>query len=62
LLIELIGGGFATIGRDVNDCDFLPKPKWMQWAMYNRYEQLYDHFEVVLDQGCMAVAAKLIAE
>jgi hypothetical protein len=46
---------------DPDAWDLPPKPKWMRWATYNGYEVRYDHYEDVLDFGCMALAAKLMA-
>jgi hypothetical protein len=36
-----------------------PKPKWMRWETYNRHVARYDHYEDILDYGCVALAAKL---
>jgi hypothetical protein len=44
---------------DPNEWDLPPKPKWMRWATYKRYEQEYDYYEGVLDYGCAAMVAKL---
>jgi hypothetical protein len=45
---------------DPDEWDLPPKPKWMRWATYNRYEQRYDRYEAILDYGCIALAAKLL--
>jgi hypothetical protein len=61
-------GGIARIKSrliadlDPDEWDLPPKPKWMRWATYNRYEARYDHYEAVLDYGCAALAAKLFAK
>ena len=39
-----------------------PKPKWMRWATYNRYEVRYDRYETILDYGCAALAAKFLGK
>ena len=44
---------------DPDEWDLPPKPKWMRWKTYSRYEQRFDHYEAVLDYGCVALAAKL---
>lgn len=44
---------------DPDEWDFPPKPKWMRWKTYKRYEALYDHYEETLDYGCIALVAKL---
>ena len=45
---------------DPDEWDLPPKPKWMRWKTYNRYEQKFDRYEEILDQGCLAAAAKLV--
>jgi hypothetical protein len=47
---------------DPDEWDLPPKPKWMRWATYNRYEARYDHYEDVLDYGCVSLVAKLLAK
>jgi hypothetical protein len=44
---------------DPDEWDFPPKPKWMRWETYKRYEAMYDHYEEILDYGCIALVAKL---
>jgi hypothetical protein len=44
---------------DPNEWDLPPKPKWMRWLTYNRHVARYDHYEDILDYGCVALAAKL---
>jgi hypothetical protein len=58
------GGQAKTKGRLIADLDpdawdLPPKPKWMRWATYNRHVARYDHYEDILDYGCVALAAKL---
>jgi hypothetical protein len=47
---------------DPDEWDLPPKPKWMRCATYNRYEARYDHYEDVLDYGCVSLVAKLMAK
>lgn len=42
-----------------DDWDLPPKPKWMRWKTYNRYEEKFDQYEAVLDYGCASLVAKL---
>jgi hypothetical protein len=44
---------------DPDEWDLPPKPKWMRWETYNRHVARYDHYEEILDYGCVALAAKL---
>lgn len=44
---------------DPNEWDFPPKPKWIRWATYNRYEKRYDRHEDILNCGTAALVAKL---
>jgi hypothetical protein len=45
--------------RNPDDWDFPPKPKWMRWKTYNRHEAKFDHYDAILDNGCVTLAAKL---
>ena len=47
---------------DPDEWDLPPKPKWMRWATYNRYSERYDHYDDILDRGCVALAAKLFGK
>ena len=47
---------------DPDEWDFPPKPKWMRWSTYNRYSERYDHYEDILDYGCVALAAKFFGK
>jgi hypothetical protein len=49
-------------GFDPEDWDFPPKPKWMRWKTYQRYEERFERCEEILDYGCGALAAKLIGQ
>jgi hypothetical protein len=44
---------------DPDEWEFPPKPKWMRWETYNRYEERFDRYEEILDYGCAALLAKL---
>jgi hypothetical protein len=44
---------------DPDEWEFPPKPKWMRWETYNKYEEKFDHYEEVLDYGCAALVANL---
>jgi len=45
---------------DPDEWDFPPKPKWMRWATYNRFEERFDHYEDILDDGCAGLLARLL--
>ncbi|MBR0974318.1 hypothetical protein JQ572_27345 [Bradyrhizobium japonicum] len=45
---------------DPDEWDFPPKPKWMRWATYSRFEERFDHYEDILDDGCAALVARLL--
>jgi hypothetical protein len=47
---------------DPDEWDLPPKPKWMRWATYNKYSERYDHYEDILDYGCVALAAKFLGK
>jgi hypothetical protein len=47
---------------DPDEWDLPPKPKWMRWATYKRYEACYDHYEDVLDYGCLSLVARLLTK
>ena len=50
----------CAIGKfDPDEWDLPPKPKWMRWKTYNRYEEKFDRYDAILDYGCTALAAKL---
>lgn len=61
-------GGLARIksrligSLDPDEWDFPPKPKWMRWSTYRRYEERFDQYEATLDHGCAALVAKLIGK
>ena len=44
---------------DPDQWDLPPKPRWMRWKTYNRYEKKFDDYEAVLDYGCATLATKL---
>ena len=39
--------------------DLPPKPKWMRWRTYNRYEKKFDAYEDILSYGILELLAKL---
>ena len=52
--------------RLIGDCNLEewnlpPKPKWMRWRTYQRYVDKYDRYEAVLDEGTVALLARLMA-
>ena len=55
-----INARLCSIGKlDREDWDFPPKPKWMRWKTYRRYERRFDRYDAVLDSGIIEFAAKL---
>jgi hypothetical protein len=46
--------------RDPGDWDLPPKPKWMRWRTYARYEARFDHYEDMLDGELLAAAVRLL--
>jgi hypothetical protein len=44
---------------DPDEWDLPPKPKWMRWKTYNRYEQQYYRYDESLNCGLEELAAKL---
>ena len=46
--------------RDPDEWDLPPKPKWMRWKTYNQHVERYDHYEAVLDDSFLALAAKFL--
>jgi hypothetical protein len=50
----------CSIGQfDPDEWDFPPKPKWMRWKTYNRYEERFDRHEAQLNAGLEELVAKL---
>jgi hypothetical protein len=45
---------------DPDEWDLPPKPKWMRWRTYKRYEEKFDCYEDVLDERVIAVASRLL--
>ncbi|WP_157087968.1 hypothetical protein [Bradyrhizobium jicamae] len=55
-----INARLCSIGKlDPEEWDFPPKPKWMRWKTYRRYETRFDHYDDILDRGIVALALKL---
>jgi hypothetical protein len=55
-----INARLCSIGKlDREDWDFPPKPKWMRWKTYRRYECRFERYDAILDTGIIEFAAKL---
>jgi hypothetical protein len=47
-----INSRLCSIGQfDPADWKFPPKPRWMRWKTYNRYEEKFDNYEQILDDS-----------
>jgi hypothetical protein len=46
-------------GLDPEQWDLPPKPKWMRWKTYQRYEARFDRYEEMLDLGLLELVRKL---
>jgi hypothetical protein len=47
-----INARLCSIGKlDREDWDFPPKPKWMRWKTYRRYESRFERYDAILDTG-----------
>ena len=44
---------------DPDEWEFPPKPKWMRWETYNKYEERFDRYEEILDDGCAELLQSL---
>ncbi len=50
-----INSQLCSIGKfEPADWKFPPKPKWMRWKTYHRYEERFDGYEQVLDDSLFA--------
>jgi hypothetical protein len=47
---------------DPDEWDLPPKPKWMRWSTYNRYEQKFDAYEDILNQNIAKLMARFLNE
>jgi hypothetical protein len=47
-------------GLDPDNWEFPPKPKWMRWRTYNRAQEQFDRYESILDEGTIALVARLL--
>lgn len=47
---------------DPDEWELPPKPKWMRWGTYNRYEERFDRYEAILEDGIGALMAKFLAK
>ena len=55
-----INSRLCSLGEfDPDEWALPPKPKWMRWKTYNRYEQKFERYEAQLDAGLEELAAKL---
>jgi hypothetical protein len=45
---------------DPDDWELPPKPKWMRWRTYNRYEERFDRYEAILEDGLVELMAKFL--
>ncbi len=45
-------------GLDPKEWDFPPKPKWMRFRTYERWDARFDRQEAILDEGILALAAR----
>jgi hypothetical protein len=55
-----INSQLCSIGKfDPEKWDFPPKPKWMRWKTYQRYQERFDRHEAQLDASLEELAAKL---
>jgi hypothetical protein len=48
--------------RDPDEWELPPKPKWMRWRTYNRYEERFDKYEAILEDGIVELAAKFFGK
>jgi hypothetical protein len=47
-----INSRLCSIGQfDPDDWNFPPKPKWVRWKTYKRYEERFERHEAELDAG-----------
>jgi len=49
-------------GLDREEWDFPPKPKWMRFRTYERWEARFDRQDAILDQGLATLAARLVGK
>ena len=47
---------------DPDEWDLPPKPKWMRWTTYNRYEERFDRYEDILEDGIVKLMAKFLGQ
>jgi hypothetical protein len=47
---------------DPDEWELPPKPKWMRWRTYNRYEERFDRYEAILEDGIAWLMAKFLAK
>ena len=42
-----------------DEWEFPPKPKWMRSKTYKKYEERFDRYEEILDDGCAELLQSL---
>ena len=47
---------------DSDEWELPPKPKWMRWRTYNRYEERFDQYEAILEDGIEELITKLLTK
>jgi hypothetical protein len=47
---------------DPDEWELPPKPKWMRWRTYNRYEKRFDRYEAILEDGIVELMAKFLGK
>jgi hypothetical protein len=50
----------AIGGFDPDEWHMPPKPKWLRWRTYNRAMEKFDRYESILDEGTLALMARII--
>ena len=47
---------------DPEECELPPKPKWTRWRTYNQYEERFDKYEAILEDGIEGLIARLLSK
>jgi hypothetical protein len=47
---------------DPDEWELPPKPKWMRWRTYNRYEERFDRYEAILEDRIVELMAKFLGK
>ena len=45
---------------DPDEWELPPKPKWMRWRTYNRYEERFDEYEAIFNDGIADLMVALL--